>query len=476
MFNQTLTLMWIFTWCFMIFLEDVDMLGLFKHLCASLCRKGTSATCGPSSCVQPKKPRWHDLPRSQRMDASRASRGSIFQLRSSHVHACTDMCFMHLNAIPYVLLYRHLDCHVYHYHSLLLYHEYYHMCYRINNIIITIETMYDIVSVSLCHHLSAITTYCCSMPILDETWMWHSKCKACVNLHSFLQKTNTAHLDHLLPGPPEMSGRKRRIAEGKALHLIQWCDPKQVVWHQKFIDILQDVCQFAETVLIWPGFTYFSSFFGWKEVPPIRSVYFRRSLRNAVLKPNNPSSCFLLKPWWKNPRWYRCQAFHRPWNSWKKHIMEIYGVLSCLVWHFDVIFLGLAAVGQFLIAKSPIILVEGWSSGWIAALGGEDTNGSGAGTMTWKTELVGWQDLCHTFDDWNLYKDWNRWTPYNTFVALDIMHEVADGVFLYVSCEFHVWYSRFWHDTCNHCDKFVLLYLLLQQSNMPGRLCFPMFC
>ena len=190
----------------MIFLEDVDMLGLFKHLCASLCRKGTSATCGPSSCVQPKKPRWHDLPRSQRMDASRASRGSIFQLRSSHVHACTDMCFMHLNAIPYVLLYRHLDCHMYHYHSLLLYHEYYHMCYRINNII-TIETMYDIVSVSLCHHLSAITTYCCSMPILDETWMWHSKCKTCVNLHSFLQKTNTSPS---WPSPSRTSGNVRK--------------------------------------------------------------------------------------------------------------------------------------------------------------------------------------------------------------------------------------------------------------------------
>ena len=133
--------------------------------------------------------------------------------------------------------------------------------------------------------------------------------------------------------------------------------------------------------------------------------------------------------------------------------MEIYGGLSCLVWHFDVIFLGLASVGQFLIAKSPIILVEGWSSGWIAALGGEDTDGSGAGTTTWKTELVWWQDLCHTFDDLNLYKDWNRWTPYNTLVALDIMHDVDDGVFLYVSCEFHVWYSRFWHDTCNNGDK-----------------------
>ena len=287
------------------------------------------------------------------------------------------------------------------------------------------------------------------------------------------KKRTPVHLDHLLPGPPEMSGRKRRITEGKALHLIEWCDPKQVVWHQKFIDILQDVCQFAETVLIWPGFTYFSSFFGWKEVPPIRSVYFRRSLRNAVLKPNNPSSCFLLKPWWKNPRWYRCQAFHRPWNSWKKHIMEIYGVLSCLVWHFDVIFLGLAAVGQFLIAKSPIILVEGWSSGWIAALGGEDTNGSGAHTTTWKTELVGWQDLCHTFDDWNLYKDWNRWTPYNTFVALDIMHEVADGVFhgvsvciLRVPCLILLFLNVFDMILATTVTNF----MLLQQSNMLGRL------
>ena len=57
-------------------------------------------------------------------------------------------------------------------------------------------------------------------------------------VHSSKKRT-PVHLDHLIPGPPEMSGRKWRIAEGKAFDLIGWCHPKQVVWHQKFIEILQ---------------------------------------------------------------------------------------------------------------------------------------------------------------------------------------------------------------------------------------------
>ena len=88
-----------------------------------------------------------------------------------------------------------------------------------------------------------------------------------------------------------------------------------------------------------------------------------RSLRNVVPKPNNPSSCFLLKPCWKNPRWYRCRTFHR-YRSLKllKNILHIcgkgcHGVLSCIVCHFDVIFFGLAALGQFS-HLPPIILVR----------------------------------------------------------------------------------------------------------------------
>ena len=194
MFNQTLTLMWILTWCFMIFLEDVDV--LFKHLCAgkarvlpadraAVCsrRSPDGTTClahrGWTPVVLPEVAFFRQAFASVTLSIDKIYHhvmtllSIVYHVSGTYISACTCMyrTFVYRNVLP--CQYHHHGVHVWH-------------CITVS---------------------PSITTYCCSMPILDETWMWHSKCKTCVSLHSFLQKTNTRPS---WPSPSRTSGNVRK--------------------------------------------------------------------------------------------------------------------------------------------------------------------------------------------------------------------------------------------------------------------------
>ena len=149
------------------------------------------------------------------------------------------------------------------------------MCYHTNTIAILVVSMYDI---RYCITVSpSITTYSPSMPILDETWMWHFQMQdLCWPLFIPPKKRTPVHLDHLLPGPPEMSGRKRRIARRQSSRF--------------------DRMMSSQT----SGLT--SETHRDSTIPAkLDKLSLHRILRNAVPKPNNPSRC-LLKPRWKKSK------------------------------------------------------------------------------------------------------------------------------------------------------------------------------